>query len=104
MQVGCGILDVDMLILAGAAFRRQHATAVDVMEIAIGELIPPLGMFALLFVEAQIPFAVFAIAMLIDELVLIVGSRLVLAPVVPLVEHEPSGDDKRLGVFKRCPV
>ena len=72
-QTGCGILDVEMLVLARTAFRRQQTAAVDLLEIAVGELVPPLGLLALLIVYAQAPLAVFGVAVPLDERVLLVG-------------------------------
>jgi hypothetical protein len=103
-QTGCGILDVEMLVLARTAFRRQQTGAVDILEIAVGELVPPLGLLVLLIVYAQAPLAVFGVAVPLDERVLLVGGWAVSAPVIPHVEHEPARADKLLRVFERNPV
>ena len=103
-QTGCGILDVEMLVLARTAFRRQQTAAVDLLEIAVGELVPLLGLLALLIVYAQAPLAVFGVAVPLDERVLLVGGWAVFAPVIPHVELEPARADKLLRVFERNPV
>src|ERR1700730_17157926 len=59
MQVRCRDLDVIVLVLARAAFRSEHATAVDIFEVPIGKFVVSLGLVRLFVVDTQIPLAVF---------------------------------------------
>ena len=53
------ILDVIVFVLAGAAFCRKQAAAMDLLEIPIGEFVVSLGVLGFLVVDSQIPLAVF---------------------------------------------
>jgi hypothetical protein len=77
---------------------------VNILEITVGKLVPPFGVFRLLVVDAQMPFSVFFKSMPLDEVVFLLRGRLVLAPCVPFVEHEFSGADELLGVFEGVPA
>jgi hypothetical protein len=59
MQVRRRVLDVMVLVLARADFRSEHATAMDIFEVAIGKFVVSLGLFGLFVVDSQIPLAVF---------------------------------------------
>jgi hypothetical protein len=59
MQVRCRVLDIIVLVLAGAAFCGEQATAVDVFEIPIGKFVMSLGVRRFFVIDSQIPFAVF---------------------------------------------
>jgi hypothetical protein len=61
---------------------------VDLLEVAVRELVMALRLLALLVVDAEVPLRVLAPAVLLDELVLLRGGRLVLAPVVALVQDD----------------
>ena len=88
MQVGCRIFDVVMPVLAGPAFRSQYATAVNIPEISEGKRVMRLGIFGPLVVDPQKPFAVFGKTVETDIFAFLQGRRLVLAPVIALVEYE----------------
>src|SRR3979490_126662 len=81
---GC-ILDVIMLVLAGPAFRREHAATMDFLEIAVGKFVSAFRVFGLLVVNSQVPFCILLEPVALDELVLLLGGRLMLAPGIPLV-------------------
>src|SRR3982075_4004867 len=53
-MMGC-TLDVIMFVLAGAAFCREQAAAMDLLEIPIGKFIVSLGVFRLFVIDSQIP-------------------------------------------------
>ena len=52
MQIGGGIFDVEMLVLACSAFSGEHAAAMDIFEIAVGKFVSPLGILMFLLVDA----------------------------------------------------
>jgi len=54
---GC-TLDVKVLVLSGSAFGRKHSTSMDIVEVAVRELISSLVVFVLVFVDPQMPFRV----------------------------------------------
>jgi hypothetical protein len=56
--VGDGELDVVVAALAGAGLRGQQATTVDLLEIAVGELVSALGPLRGFVVETQMPAGV----------------------------------------------
>src|SRR5688500_308605 len=93
VQIRGGFLDIEILVLACPAFRRDDTAAVDLFEISIRELVSSLGFLVLLVVDPQMPLAVFFIPMLADKLVLFVGSWLMFAPVVPFVYNVLAGFD-----------
>jgi len=47
----CRILDVIVLVLTRPAFGSEHATPVDIFEIAIGKLVVSLGILGFLVVN-----------------------------------------------------
>ena len=71
----------------------------DILEIAVGKLVMPLGVLKPLVVEPQIPLAVFGKAVAADVFVFLPGGRLMLAPVISLVEYKSSFDDELFGVL-----
>src|ERR1700675_461251 len=103
MQMMGRILDVIVFVLAGAAFCRKQAAAVDLLEIPIGEFIMCLGVLRLFVVDSQIPPAVFGKAVEANEFIFLLGSRPVLAPCISLVQYNPSFVDKLLGMLE-CPA
>ena len=104
VQVGCRILDVVMPVLAGSAFRSQYATTVNIPEISEGKRVVRLGIFGPLVVDPQKPFAVFGKTVETDTFAFLQGRRLVLAPVIALVEYESSFIDERFGLLIRSSV
>jgi hypothetical protein len=99
MQVCGRNLYLVMPVLAGAAFRSNHTTAVDILEISLGKLVVPLCTLGLLAVNSQIPFAVFGKAVEADVFAFLHGGRLVLAPCISLVEYKSSFVDKLFGTL-----
>jgi hypothetical protein len=102
MQMCGRLFDVIVLILAGAAFCREHATAVDLSEIPVGKFVVSLGLLGLFVVDAQIPFAVFGKTVEAKECVFLFRGRPVFAPCIALVQDHPSFADKFFGMLK-CP-
>src|SRR5882757_5270419 len=94
MQVRRCVLDVTVLVLAGAAFRGEQATAVDTFEIPIGKFVVSLGVLRFLVVDSQIPLAVFGKTVKANEFVFLRCGRPVLAPCIALVEDKSSFADK----------
>src|ERR1700710_2794694 len=88
VQVRGSGLDVEVLALPRPRLRGQHAAAVDVAEVAVGELVSALGVWIGLVVDPEVPAAVRGVAMLIDVRVLLRGRRLMLAPRVAIVQHD----------------
>jgi hypothetical protein len=88
-MMGC-TLDVIMFVLAGAAFCREQAAAMDLLEIPIGKFIVSLGVFRLFVIDSQIPLAVFGKAVEANEFIFLLRGRLVLAPCISLVEYKSS--------------
>jgi hypothetical protein len=62
----------------------------NILKIAIGEPIPPLGAFGVLVVDAKIPFRVFVKTVKTNELVLLLCRRLMLTPGISLIEGVPA--------------
>ena len=60
VQMGRGVFDVKILVLARPAFRSQYGATVDFFEIAVGEFVALFGRLVVLVVDAQMPLAVFA--------------------------------------------
>ncbi len=104
VQVMRGSFYVKVFVLTRSAFGANHSTTVNILEITIGELIPSFGVFGLLVVDTQMPFAVFFKSMPLDEGIFLLRGRLVLAPCVPFIEHEFSVIDEFLGVVEGSPV
>src|SRR5918999_1894431 len=88
--MGGGPLNIEVFILSCPAFGRKHPAAVNLFEIAIGELIMLLGLRILLIVDTQMPFAVFTKTMRADEFIFFLCRRLMLAPCIPVVRYERS--------------
>src|SRR6266851_5614884 len=86
VQVSRRDLDVGVLSLRGPHLRGDDSAPIRVLEVAVGKLVPGLVVLGVLVVDTQIPPPVLTKSMLLDELVLLLGGRLVLAPVVPDVE------------------
>jgi hypothetical protein len=58
---------------------------VDAAEVAVRELVVPLGLLVHLGVDAEVPLPVLTPAVLVEVGILLVSGRCVFAPVVPLV-------------------
>jgi len=43
------------------------------LEVAVGELVPPLGLFTLVVILTEVPFCVLAVAVLFQEVVFLLG-------------------------------
>jgi hypothetical protein len=99
MQVRCRVLDVMVLVLTGAAFRGEQATAVDLLEIAIGKFVVSLGVLRFLVVDSQMPLAVFGKTVEANEFIFLCRGWPVLAPGIALVEDKSSFADKVLGML-----
>jgi hypothetical protein len=99
VQVSGCAFNVEVLVLTGSAFRRQHSAAVHVLKISVRELVVSFAIFGLSVVNAQVPASIFAESMLSDELVLFLCGRLVLAPCVSFVGDEPALANESLGVL-----
>src|ERR1700682_1643626 len=102
MQVRCRDLDVIVLVLARAAFRSEHATAVDIFEVPIGKFVVSLGLVRLFVVDTQIPLAVFGKAVEANEFIFLLCGWPVLAPCIALVEYKSSFVDELFGMLI-CP-
>src|SRR5215216_6254564 len=72
----------------------------DLLEVAVRELVVPLGVVVHRVVDPEVPQAVVLPAVLVEVLVLLVGGRLVLAPVVALVGDELTVADQLLRVLE----
>src|ERR1700735_5006089 len=99
MQLRDSVFDVAVLVLAGAPFCREHATAVDLAEILIGKFVMCLGVLRLFVVDSQIPPAVFGKAVEANEFIFLLRRRMVLAPCISLVEYKFSFVDELFGVL-----
>src|SRR3982074_523012 len=97
-MMGC-TLDVIMFVLAGAAFCREQAAAMYLLESPTGKFIVSLGVFRLFVIDSQIPLAVFGKAVEANEFIFLLRGRLVLAPCISLVEYKSSFVDELFGVL-----
>jgi hypothetical protein len=88
VQVGDGELDVVVAALAGTGLCGQQATTVDLLEIAVGELVSALGPLRGFVGEPQVPAGVLLEAVVLDVTVLLLARGLVLAPCVTVVGDE----------------
>src|SRR4051794_8709670 len=104
VQVRRRVLDVDVFALTCARLGGEHAAAVDALEVPIRELVVLLCLVARLVVDAEVPLRVLAPSVLREELVLLRGRRLVLAPVVTLVEDDLALRGQLLRVVERLAV
>src|SRR5258708_5816975 len=89
VRVGGRSLDIEMLVLAGAALRREQPAAMGVLEVAVWEPVALLGLLAGLVLDPEVPLPVLAPAVLVDEPVLSLRGWPVLAPGVTFVVDEP---------------
>jgi hypothetical protein len=103
MQVRDRVFDVIVLVLAGAVFCREHATAMDIAEIPIGKFVVSLGLLGFFVIDSQISSAVFDKAVEANEFIFLLGSRPVFAPRISLVQYSPSFVHKLLGMLE-CPA
>src|SRR5215207_5367522 len=97
------VLDVKVFVLSRPAFCGQHSTAMNVLEIAVGELVPSFGILAPLVVDPQVPLPELTVPVAFDELVLLLGGGLMFAPRVPLVYYDVPFLDQLLSVLE-CSV
>ena len=86
-QLDGRVLDVGLLVPPGPALRREHPAAVHLAEVAVRVFVPGLGVLGRFVIQTEVPIRVFVPAVGLDELVLLLGRRLVLAPVVPLIQR-----------------
>src|SRR3989441_4269614 len=66
-------LDVGVLALPRPDLGRQHATPMDLLEVAVRKLVVPFGVDVRVRVDAEVPLAVLGKAVLFDEAILILG-------------------------------
>src|SRR5215216_3556765 len=97
------VLDVVVFVLSRPALGGEHSTAVDVLEIAVRELVPSFGILPPLVVDPQVPLPELTVPMLLDELVLLLCGRLVLAPRISLVYYDVTFLDEPSSVLE-CSV
>jgi hypothetical protein len=65
---------VVVFALPCARLGGQQSAAVDLLEIAVGKLVSTFVVFAFFFVvDAEMPFGVLSVAVLLDEFVLLLG-------------------------------
>jgi hypothetical protein len=100
----CCIFNVTVLILPGAAFRRQHATAVYIFDVSMGKFVMSLGVLGVFIIASQIPFAVFGKPVETNEFILLLCRRSVLAPRVPFFSYEPVFADKFPCMLECAPI
>ena len=93
-------LDVVILVLSCSTLRRQQGAPVDLLEIAIGKLVVTLRAFGMRGVDAQMPPAILAKTVALDECILFLRGGLVLAPCVAIVDDYESSVDECLRVIK----
>src|SRR5258706_429940 len=96
--------DVVVVALRRTGFGGEEAAAMGLLEVAVGELVMRLGIGILVDVDAEIPPRVLLETVLLDEAVLVLGRRLMFAPVVSVVEDELPVVDQSLGVIERRTV
>jgi len=66
-------LDVGVLALPRPDLGRQHATPMDLLEVAVWKLVVPFGVDVRVRVDAEVSLAVLGKAVLFDEAILILG-------------------------------
>jgi hypothetical protein len=59
------------------------------VEISEGKLVSPFGVTGMLRINAQMPFCERFDSVRVNEFILLLGGRLILAPRVPIVPHQP---------------
>src|SRR4051794_36614241 len=77
-----------MLVLSRSAFRRKHATPMNLFEITVREFVSSLDLFGLCFVYAQVPSPVLFEPVLADVFILLLRRGLVFAPRIPLIDDD----------------
>jgi hypothetical protein len=73
---------------------------VDFLEIPIGKLVATLSFFALLVINAEMPFGIIGVAAPLDEFVFLPGGRLVFAPRIAVIDDVLSVSDQALRMAK----
>jgi hypothetical protein len=97
-------LDVRIFVLARARLGSKNRTAMNILEIAIGEFVSTPAAFGLLVIFPEMPFPEFGESVLLDEFLFSASGRLVVGPVASLVEHASPVPDELLRVFISSPV
>ena len=72
----------------------------DLFEISIGEFVTLLGILVLFIVNAQMPFTIFSVSMLLDEFVLLLRGWFVFAPRIAVILHDLASVDEPLAVLE----
>ena len=104
VQMMGGLLNVEVLILPRSAFCGDQAASMNLLKVAIGELVACFAVLAVLFVNAKMPPRVLIITMKENELVLLLPRRLMLAPRVSLIKNILALFDECLRLFECCVV
>ncbi|MGZ3282505.1 MAG: hypothetical protein ACXU9A_07595 [Xanthobacteraceae bacterium] len=97
-------LDIGIFVLTRARLGSENRTAMNTLEIAVGEFVPALAAFGLLVIFPEMPFPEFGESVLLDEFLFSASGRLVVGPVASLVEHASPIPDELLRVFISSPV
>jgi hypothetical protein len=82
--------DVEVLALPGSGLGRHQPAATDVLEVAVRKLVTALPVRVLRVVDPEMPSRVLQDPVLLDELVLLPGGWLVLAPCITVIDHTPA--------------
>jgi hypothetical protein len=77
-----------MFVLSRPAFCGNDSTTVHASEVAIGKLIPALGVLTLFSVDREMPFPILLEPMQADKVIFFLGGRLVFTPSVPFVYRD----------------
>src|ERR1700730_4573851 len=89
MQVSHREFDVVVLALSGTGFRRQQPATVDVLKVAVRELVAALPVLVHLVVNPEMPPCILGDPVPLDVVVLLPGRGLVLAPCVTVINYVP---------------
>lgn len=93
--------DVVVFSLSRSRLRSKQPATVDFFEVTVGELVPALGFFVVFIVYSEMSSGVFGVAMLPNELVLLLCGGLVFAPRVAVVNDVLARPDQALCVIER---
>ena len=104
MEVRRRAVNVVMFVLASSYLSRQDATTVHTFEVPVGECVAFFCVLGLLVVDTQIPLRVCAEPLVFDERVFLLCRRLMLAPLVALIQRNTPFLDQLLRMLERALV
>jgi len=88
-----GMFDIGIAELMSSAFHGKHGAAMDIFEIAEWKLESRLAVLSMRRIDPEMPLRIFSEAVTVNEIILLLGSWMMISPLVFLIhDYVPVSD------------